>query len=279
MQQLEIDFIHHTANNVTIDQRQSDGYINGTALCKAADKSINHYYTDNAPNEAFLKALSAKTGMTVFHEKQGLIQIRKGSPANGGGTWVHPKVAIHLAQWASADFAVLVTDWVEEYWQMKSNPMAPAALPDYFNRYLLNQSRITVGYFSILQLTTIDIVGPLHHLGCVLDKSWSPDASVGKMYCKHLRDDLGFDTSKLETYWHVWTDGRPPVQAYLYPDELLPDCKKWIAEKYVPVDLKAYVKRKDPSKLAYVSQHPLLQLPKKPTPKKLAWNTGGLAAA
>jgi hypothetical protein len=54
--------------------------------------------------------MSSKTGIPVFE----LIQIRKGSPANGGGTWVHENIALHLAQWCSPAFAVQVTEWIKE---------------------------------------------------------------------------------------------------------------------------------------------------------------------
>jgi hypothetical protein len=42
----------------------------------------------------------------------GLVQIKKGGVKNEQGTWVHPQVAIHLAQWLSPTFAVKVSKWV-----------------------------------------------------------------------------------------------------------------------------------------------------------------------
>ncbi|WP_419902348.1 KilA-N domain-containing protein [Kiloniella sp.] len=40
------------------------------------------------------------------------------------GTWVHPKVAIHLAQWLSPEFAVQVTNWVFD-WMNGGSTAAP----------------------------------------------------------------------------------------------------------------------------------------------------------
>lgn len=34
-----------------------------------------------------------------------LIQRKAGSPANGGGTWIHPLLALQLAQWVARKFA------------------------------------------------------------------------------------------------------------------------------------------------------------------------------
>ena len=38
--------------------------------------------------------------------------IDKNIGGNHIGTWIHPKVAINLAQWLSPDFAVLVSNWI-----------------------------------------------------------------------------------------------------------------------------------------------------------------------
>jgi hypothetical protein len=41
-----------------------------------------------------------------------LIEVKQG---RYGGSWIHPKVAIHLAQWISADFAVQVSNIIYKY--------------------------------------------------------------------------------------------------------------------------------------------------------------------
>jgi hypothetical protein len=53
-----------------------------------------------------------------------LIQSRQG---HGGGTWVHPQVAVDLARWISAPFAVWMDGWFLESIQ-QSQP-APADTP------------------------------------------------------------------------------------------------------------------------------------------------------
>lgn len=52
-----------------------------------------------------------------------LIQIRRGKPANLQGTWGHPKIAIHCGQWCSADFSVLVINWVFDWMTTGQNPI------------------------------------------------------------------------------------------------------------------------------------------------------------
>lgn len=94
-------------NDVAIGQR-ADGYLNATAMCKAARKKWNDYSRQDG-SDAFLNALSAKTGIPVIERNQGLVQSRQGT-----GTWVHPQVAYHLAQWCSPAFAVQVTEWIHD---------------------------------------------------------------------------------------------------------------------------------------------------------------------
>lgn len=36
----------------------------------------------------------------------GLVMTKRGAPANGGGTWLHPKLAVAFARWLDAKFAV-----------------------------------------------------------------------------------------------------------------------------------------------------------------------------
>lgn len=91
-------------NGVAIQGRPSDQYINATAMCKATGKQYNDY-SRLGQTEEFLVALSQQTGIPVCDL---VISIK------GTGTWVHRRVAIHLAQWCSADFAVWVSGRIEE---------------------------------------------------------------------------------------------------------------------------------------------------------------------
>ena len=94
---------HRTMNDIihgiVIPKRREDGYVNASKLCKeTAGRAFSDYRRLNS-TETHLKTLSEETGIPVSG-KYGLIQkLRDGSgrPA----TWVHPRVAKHLAQWLS----------------------------------------------------------------------------------------------------------------------------------------------------------------------------------
>lgn len=73
---LQDGFIDRLADNDIIAQRVTDGYINATAMCKAARKKINDYGRLST-TQAFLAELSSVTGIPVT----GLVQtIRGGTP-------------------------------------------------------------------------------------------------------------------------------------------------------------------------------------------------------
>ncbi|BAT56824.1 KilA-like protein (plasmid) [Nostoc sp. NIES-3756] len=61
-----------------------------------------------------LNHLSSITGIPVIE----LYQSFRGSPENGGGTWIHPKLAVRFGIWLSDEFGYQVEQWVEE-WVLK----------------------------------------------------------------------------------------------------------------------------------------------------------------
>src|SRR5258708_6328271 len=106
----QLELLDHTYGGEIIRQRASDGYVNATAMCKAIGKNWFHY-RELEGNRRFLSALEAASGIPMPL----LILTRTGGDASTQGTWVHPQVAIHLAQWLSPDFSVLVTTWVFDW--------------------------------------------------------------------------------------------------------------------------------------------------------------------
>jgi hypothetical protein len=86
-----------------IENRESDGYINVTNLCKAGSKKFGNWRQLNRTFD-FLKELSSTVGIPTVE----LVTYSQGG--NGERhTWVHPQVAINIAQWISPKFDVKVS--------------------------------------------------------------------------------------------------------------------------------------------------------------------------
>ena len=114
----EIQLINHNLDNNLVCQRKDNGYINATALCKACDKRIFDYFRLDTTT-AFLVELSLETGIPVSNLK---ITLLGRADKIQQGTWVHPYVAINLAQWASPKFAVAVSKWVFDWFNGQKTP-------------------------------------------------------------------------------------------------------------------------------------------------------------
>ncbi len=79
------------------DNTRSDDYVNATKLCKAFCKRWTKY-RELPQTQEFLKVINQKTNNRSYFAKKGV------------GTWVHPLVAIHLAEWLSPEFSVYVKE-------------------------------------------------------------------------------------------------------------------------------------------------------------------------
>jgi len=95
-------------DNYTIEYRDEDGYINVTNLCNAGGKEFKAW-NRLEKTKAFLKALSSMVTISTSE----LIKYKSGS-IHERATWVHPQVAINIAQWISPEFDVKVSGWVYE---------------------------------------------------------------------------------------------------------------------------------------------------------------------
>jgi hypothetical protein len=243
--QLSLELIPHMVGHEIIQQRAKDGYINATAMCKAAWKNWFDYRRQKM-TDPYLAALSTETGIPASE----LIQSLKGGDVTLQGTWVHPQVAIHLAQWLSPEFAVKVGKWVFD-WLSEASPRPRAALPYHLRRYVANAQNVPIGHFSILTELTQALIAPLELMGYTVPEKMMPEISQGRMFCKWLRDKCDIDTDMLPTYTHVYEDGRR-VEAKAYPEKLLATFRQHFREEWLPVRAVPYFKERDPLALPFL---------------------------
>ncbi|WP_340618858.1 KilA-N domain-containing protein [Xenorhabdus entomophaga] len=230
MKQLDLPLIAREENNVVIAQRAYDGYINATAMCKAAGKNFADYSRSKNTSD-FISELSVDMGIHITE----LIQTVRGGFPELQGTWVHPQVAINLGQWASPKFAVLVSKWVFDW--MTGAKQQKSTMPYHVKRYLINREKIPPTHFSMLDQMTLKLLAPLESRGYLLPDRLMPDISLGRMFSAFLRTK-GYDPDSFPTYTHEFNDGkRKPVEARLYPNELMTsfnlEVHHWIRDKSI----------------------------------------------
>lgn len=136
---MSVAVIEREANGVVVAQRREDGFINGTAMCAAHGKDISDWLkTDDTwdlvtalAEDLGVKPKSHKSGNSVYTRVSAsypsLAIVRRGSPENGGGTWLHPDLAIQLAQWCNKVFAIQVSRWVREWLTTGQTPKETGA--------------------------------------------------------------------------------------------------------------------------------------------------------
>jgi hypothetical protein len=121
------------------------------------------------------------------------------------------------------------------------------------------------GHFSVLNEITIALIGPMEAEGYTLPESLWPDISQGKIFSNWLRKEKGMNTDAMPAYVHQFEDGRPPIMARAYPNELLADFRKHFSEVWLRYKAEKYFSERDPAALEYLPR----LLPPNPTPKKL----------
>ena len=247
--------IEHEMDGAVIGQRPFDGYIDATAMCKKAEKFFNDY-SRLSSTEQFLAALSTNMGIPVTGLSTdtgipvtGLIHtLRGGNDPKMQGTWVHPKVAIHLAQWLSPQFAVQVSTWVFDWMQGKTT----GYMPVHVKRYMANRAKVPPTHFSMLNEIYLHLIAPLEEEGFILPEKMVPDASTGRMFSGFLRRN-GINPDSFPTYTHEFLYGRrQKVQARLYPNEYLAAFRKYFHGTWLPNRALGYFGERAPNALPYV---------------------------
>ena len=112
-------------SGVTV-QFNDQGFVNATRLCAAGNKLWANY-KQNAGTSAYLVELSASIDIPI----EDLIIQNAHGDINSRHTWVHQRIAIHLAYWISPKFAVWVTDIVERHLCGELVPVQQRTLQSY----------------------------------------------------------------------------------------------------------------------------------------------------
>ncbi|MFV8759316.1 KilA-N domain-containing protein [Yersinia enterocolitica] len=244
----QFELIPRVEEGSIIPQRMSDGYINATALCQSVGKTFSAYKSTKMASE-FIAEMTNQTGLT---EAQ-LIHSIVGGNSKLQGTWVHPQLAINLAQWLSAKFAVKVAQWVHEW----SQGQVKFTTPIHIQRYTKNRHKVPHTHFSMLNEITLSLIAPLESAGYIIPDTLVPDISEGKMFCAWLRKNRGVEPKEFPSYKHEYVDGRV-VDARLYPVEFYGDFRRHFHEVWLPQKAPEYFNKRDQSALEYLE---VLSLP------------------
>lgn len=244
MSQYNLALIEHKVDDKFIYQRSQDGYVNATAMCQAANKNVEIYFSEERTSN-FLEQLSSVMNIS----KSILVQEILTGDSSLDGIWVHPRVAINLAQWCSPAFDVQVSSFIHD-WMQGNNPAQK--LIQHWQFYLARTSilhnSVPEGYFSVFHEAAPMIVAMIQS-GVVVDSSTVPDISIGMHWSKYWKAYCVNNHSSPIEYNHYYPDIFPqaasnPQKANAYPDSALSDFRRWMRDTYLPQNFPRYVSRK-----------------------------------
>ncbi len=91
-------------NNCIIFSRNEDNYINATQLCQAGNKQFNEWFQLNT-TEQLINEVANESDISTL---QLVIKMENDNQSS----WIHPDLAVNLAQWISLKFYLQVSKWI-----------------------------------------------------------------------------------------------------------------------------------------------------------------------
>jgi hypothetical protein len=98
-----------TLNKIVIESRPSDNFINATQLCKLGGKSFHNWFRLDATKK-LIRALEDDLSLHIRTP----ITIDIVVEGSSRGSWIHPDLAVQLAQWISPFLSIQVSRWIRE---------------------------------------------------------------------------------------------------------------------------------------------------------------------
>lgn len=171
-----------------VRQRVTDGYLDATALCAIYGKRWFNYRRLKSTTE-FLKVTESAIHLCAAL----LVQSVEGGPYHSQGTWVHPDIAVHLAQWCAPTCVPQVTSWVRD-WKRQQKSQALRAQLDALHRQGIQDP---IGQYDVL----------------VIDPPWPVTFNLRDVRPQQV--DLAYPRMTLDA-----------IQALRLP--MAPDCHVWL---------------------------------------------------
>ncbi len=171
-----------------------------------------------------------------------------------------------VAQYSMSQFLTLgVNVWIQGItgWQQAS---PQNYVPYWYQRLTLftTKTRVPDGWWSVFE-ELAKLMREMEGFGYVLPdvspttgKKITPDISIGKMFCSHMRAEGHDVDGVVQKYTHYYPDGRV-INANIYPDEWIGNFRSWFNAVWKQERLVKYLGDRDPESLPSIGK--LLGLP------------------
>lgn len=214
--------------------QQNNGYLNATQAAQKFHKAPKDWLKTDRAN-AYIYAIGRKL---LLKENQ-LVIVRAGAPETGGGTWLHPKLAIEYARWLNIDFALWCDDQIEAILRGDKRSADPRVE---YAQLLLEMHRINPPrphYFTTF-IASSDLLYAMVDAGLPFNQHNLAVISIGQAWAKHY-----VDNNLAEVYGNrVRGRQRYPLSfaqaaagdldVWYYPSSALEVFSFWLVNEYLP---------------------------------------------
>ncbi len=195
-----------------------DAYFNATEAAKPFGKVPKDWLRTQAGKE-YLEAVSKWANMPISE----LVITREGSPSSGGGTWMHPKVAIEFARWLNPFFAVQCNEVIEAILRGRASALPSPHCGLAEGRLITVVETAIRDGFSQLKLDLLTSLAPQRrpitdsvkdvHLRCLDWRGWRCPLTGRQMTRKQVQFDhhYGNQLPGLEQTWPLSELGHADV--------------------------------------------------------------------
>ena len=130
-------------NGNVISQRITDAWVNLTQMAKANGVRLDNYFANKATTvylETLARSLESEgskktnqegTSSDVQNPGIEILRVRKGGRKDLQGTWAHPLVAIHFAQWISPEFHLWCNQHIKTLIEKGETKLIPGRSQEY----------------------------------------------------------------------------------------------------------------------------------------------------
>jgi hypothetical protein len=171
-----------------------------------------------------------------------------------------------VAQYSLDQFTELgINQWIQSITGWAKSP-ENYYIPYWYQRLSLFTARTRVpdGWWSVFE-ELAKMMREMEGYGYVLPdvspttgQKITPDISIGRMFCSHMRTQGHNVDATVRKYTHYYPDGRI-IPANIYPDTWINDFRMWFNSHWKPRRLADYLGSRDPESLPSIAK--LLGLP------------------
>jgi hypothetical protein len=105
------DFGYSVCGNLCVMVMYKNNYVNASKLCHDANKQFHHWKA-NITSKELISELSSAINIPI---NELILTVAGGKNIELRGTYVHPKLIIHIASWCGPSFAIKVSEWIDEW--------------------------------------------------------------------------------------------------------------------------------------------------------------------